>query len=214
MFVTLKISTNDTRFRSYWEYPRPINQRIRKCGKTRLCRMRGGHGMRRNALVTTLVIIGLFLSNVIVPLPTRAAPPPPPTSSTPTPPPPPKDPVVDNQSTHTPPSPDKLSPEVEKVRAQQAIESTLKKYLNYWGPRYQVAPVEVSVDGDWASGLAKWKSEARTLKAPINILAHRLPDGSWQALMPDTDGLYLQWLDAVPERLVPTAAKGQLDCRL
>jgi len=103
-----------------------------------------------------------------------------------------------------------LPPEIEQARARQTIEAVLDKYLRYWGPRYQVAPVEVAVEGDWAYGLARWRSETRILEGPIHILAHRLPDGTWQALMPGSEGLYLQWVEAVPESLMPAEEKGQL----
>jgi len=99
---------------------------------------------------------------------------------------------------------------VEEARARQAIDGVLEKYLRYWGPRYQVSPIDMTVGGEWAHGVAEWQGEARTLSGHVHILAHRLPDGTWQALMPSTDGQYLQWLDAVPETLVPASQKGQL----
>jgi murein DD-endopeptidase MepM/ murein hydrolase activator NlpD len=103
-----------------------------------------------------------------------------------------------------------LPPEAEEARARQAINATLEKYLRYWGPRYQVAPAEVKVEGAWAYGVARWQSEAKVLNGPPHVLAHRQPDGTWQALMPESDGLYLQWLDTMPESLVPAGEKGQL----
>jgi murein DD-endopeptidase MepM/ murein hydrolase activator NlpD len=115
-----------------------------------------------------------------------------------------------SQSLPTPPAPDDLPPEVEETRARQAIEAVLEKYLRYWGPRYQVALVRVRVEGEWAYGVAQWQSQARPLEEPIHILAHRSTDGIWQALMPGSDGLYLQWLDAVPESLVPAGEKRRL----
>jgi len=123
------------------------------------------------------------------PIPTGAAP----QTGTPTP--------------HEPPSPDDLSPEVEEARARQAIEAVLDKYLRYWGPRYQAAVSHVSVEGEWAHGVAEWQSEERTLQEGINLIAKRSLDGAWQALMPSAEGLYLQWLEAVPESLVPTHIK-------
>ena len=66
------------------------------------------------------------------------------------------------------------------------------------------------MEGEWAHGVAQWRSQTRTLKEPIRILAHRLPDGTWQALMPSSEGLYLQWVDAVPESLVPIGEKSRL----
>jgi len=115
-----------------------------------------------------------------------------------------------SQSLPTPPAPYDLPPEVEETRARQAIEAVLEKHLSYWGPRYQVAAVEVKVEGEWAHGVAQWESQTRTLGEPIHILAHRSADGAWQALIPSSDGLYLQWVDAVPESLVPSSKRGEL----
>jgi len=112
---------------------------------------------------------------------------------------------VASQPLLTPPSPDDVPAEAEDARARQAVEGVLEKYLRYWGPRYEVAPVEVAVEGEWAHAIAQWQSQVKTLEDPIHILAHRSQDGTWQALMPGTEGLYLQWLDAVPESLVRRA---------
>jgi len=159
----------------------------------------------RATIVGILLLIGV-LPGVHAPL-TGAAPPLP---VSPTPTSPPMGPVGAGESLHTPPSPDDLSPKVEQARARQAIEAALEKYLRYWGPRYQVAPIEVRVEGEWAHGVAKWQNQARTVSGPIHILAHRLTDGAWQALLPSTDGLYLQWLDVIPESLVPASEKSRL----
>ena len=162
----------------------------------------------------TMMVLVLILGSILPaaqPVSARAAPayaPPPPTQPAPAP--PPAGPGVAGQPLPTPPPPDDLPPEAEEARARQAIEAVLGKYLRYWGPRYQVAPVEVTIEGEWAHGVGQWQSQARTLEEPIHILAHRLPDGTWQALMPGTDGLYLQWVDAVPESLTPADEKGQL----
>lgn len=111
---------------------------------------------------------------------------------------------------HQAPSPDTIPEEVEQARARQAMESVLDKYLAYWGPRYQVAPVVVTVEGEWAHGVAEWRSQARTLSEPIHVLAHRLPDGTWQALMPSSEGLYLQWVSSRPLNLAPAEQKSRL----
>lgn len=108
--------------------------------------------------------------------------PPPPTLPAPTP--SPGGPDIAGRPLPTPPSPGDLPADVEEARARQAIEAVLERY---WGPRYQVAPVEVTLEGEWAHGVAKWRSQTRTLKEPIHILAHRLPDGTWQALEPKPD---------------------------
>lgn len=164
--------------------------------------------MKGTILLNTSILVVLLSVSIIPtvqPLPSRADPPLP-TSPTPT---PPVEPQI-GHPTYTPPSPVALPPEVEESRARQAIEAALAKYLRYRGPRYQVAPIEVAVEGEWAHGVAPWQSEAKTLSGPIHILAHRSADGTWQALLPGSDELYIHWIDAVPESLVPAGEKSQL----
>jgi hypothetical protein len=172
----------------------------------------------RIVLACILVAVAIWPMG-IQPQATQAAPvhtpqtPTPPTPPTPTPIPPPPSLTGEgaaDQAPHTPPSSGNLPPEVDQARARQAMEAVLAKYLRYWGPRYQVAPVEVAVEGEWAYGVAQWQSEAKTVSGPIHILAHRSADGTWQALLPGSDGLYRQWVDAVPESLVPAGEKSQL----
>ena len=117
-----------------------------------------------------------------------------------------------DQQTHTPPMPGEVPvlPEVEKENARHAMEAVINKYNAYWGPRYQLSIERVKVEGEWAYGVAQWQSEFKMLEEPIYVLAHRSPDGTWQALMPDTNGLYIQWLDAIPESLIPGREKSQL----
>ncbi|WP_347243123.1 hypothetical protein, partial [Thermogutta sp.] len=150
--------------------------------------------MKKSSLFTAIIIASLVLGNllsIVSAVPGSVAPPLP---ITPTPTTVPVTPIGRNQGIAAPPTPGESRPQVEQARARQAIDAVLEKYLRYWGPRYRVAPVEVAVEGEWAHGVAQWQSEARTLSGPIHILAHRLPDGTWQALLPGTDGLYLQWL--------------------
>ena len=109
-----------------------------------------------------------------------------------------------------PPAPDQLPASVERARARQAVQEVLAKYLDYWGPRYRVALPQVAVEGGWAHATIAWQSEARPLEGPIHVLARRSPQGDWQALMPGSDGLYLPWVDAVPESLVPARTKDEL----
>ncbi len=116
----------------------------------------------------------------------------------------------DDQSYPTPPAPGDLPAEMEKEGARQAIESVMEKYLHYWGPRYEVAPVKVTVEDEWAHGVARWKGESRRSEGPLHILAHRLEDGTWQALMPSEEGLYLRWVKEVPESLIPVDEKDQM----
>jgi C1A family cysteine protease len=167
--------------------------------------------MKRKVLFRAMMAGILLFTNIlpiVQPLLISAAPPPPPISPTPTL--PPVGPNLTGPQPHTPPSPGNFPPEVEQARARQAIQATLDKYLRYWGLRYQVAPVEVAVQDGWAHGVAEWQSETKALEGPIHILAHRLSDGTWQALMPGSGGAYLQWLDTMPERLMPVSEKSQL----
>jgi murein DD-endopeptidase MepM/ murein hydrolase activator NlpD len=165
--------------------------------------------MKKTFLLTAITLASLMLNNLFFitsTIPGNAAPPPP----TPTPITTPIAPTGIGQGNPVPPIPGEMPAQVEQARARQAMEAALAKYLRYWGPRYQVAPVEVTVESEWAHGVAKWQGQAKTLNGPIHILAHRLPDGTWQALLPGTDGLYLQWLEAMPERLMPASEKSQL----
>ena len=162
------------------------------------------------ATLALVMILGSLLPGVrpVLPRPVSASAPLPPTPSAPTSPPAGLD--LAGESLPTPPAPGSLSHEAKEARARQAIEAVLEKYLRYWGPRYQVAPVEVKVEGEWAYGVAPWQSEATVLNSPLHVLAHRLADGTWQALMPESDGLYLQWLEDVPESLVPNGERDRL----
>ena len=167
--------------------------------------------MKRNSTALSLAVaIGLLFGNALpiaqpafinAALPLPAAP---------TPSPSPVDPGAAGWPSGTPPPPDRLPSHVEEAQAREAIEAVLQKYLNYWGPRYQVAPLEVSVQGEWAVGVAQWRGAASMLSGPIHLLARRLPDGAWHALMPGDDALYLEWLDSLPETLIPAGEKAQL----
>ena len=158
------------------------------------------------SFVLTMISVVPGASPASLPMASDYAPPPP---TEPTPIPTGAAPQTGTPTPHEPPSPDDLSPEVEETRARQAIEAVLDKYLRYWGPRYQAALSDVAVEGEWAHGVAEWQSEERTLQKGINLIAKRSLDGAWQALMPSAEGLYLQWLEAVPESLVPAPEKSQ-----
>lgn len=120
---------------------------------------------------------------------------------------PPAEPESADEPPLLPPAPGNLPCEVEEARAREAIEGVLDKHLDYWGPRYEIAPIIVTVEDEWAHGEGQWRSQSRVLEEPINILAHRSVDGSWRALMPSSEGLYPQWLNAVPESLVSAEEK-------
>lgn len=169
--------------------------------------------MQKNVVVTFSVVVSL-LASLFLPLLSstdsiQAAPPLPPTS---TPTRPPANPDETGQPSHTLPTPNgsPYLPDVEVNRAKTAMEGVLQKYLDYWGPRYQTAPLKISVDGEWAHGVAEWTGDAALLKEPLHILARRLPNGTWQALMPGTDGAFLQWLATVPTTFLATSEREQL----
>jgi len=169
----------------------------------------------RKPLAVTMIIVLLLSSLPVMPpasvrsalahAPTLPEPPTPPVT-----PPLPAEPGAEGEAMPTPPPPGNLPPEMEKERARQAIEAVLEKYLNYWGPRYQAAPVEVAVEGEWAHGAAEWRGTASTVDGPLHVLARRDESGAWQALMPSEEGLYLQWVEEMPERLVPTRERNLL----
>ncbi|MCL4264745.1 MAG: hypothetical protein KJ069_16095 [Anaerolineae bacterium] len=73
-----------------------------------------------------------------------------------------------------PPTPGNLLPEMERARAQAAMEEVLAKFMEYYGPRYQLALGEVAIEGEWAYSAAQWQSEAQLVADPLHILAHRL----------------------------------------
>ncbi|MBN1315896.1 MAG: C1 family peptidase, partial [Anaerolineales bacterium] len=158
----------------------------------------------------TLLFIGILLLGLLLAIkaaPSGAAPP---LANTPTPAVSTPEQTIAVRSLFVPPNPAGLTLEEQESRARQAIEDVLEKYLRYWGPRYQVDPVKVIVQGEWAYGIARWRSQAAALDAPIHILAHRLEDGTWQALMPGGDGQYLQWVDAITGDLLLPGEKDEL----
>ncbi|MDX9953134.1 MAG: Ig-like domain-containing protein [Anaerolineae bacterium] len=164
---------------------------------------------RFNLVMAVVLFLSSFLPGGAIGLPRTAYAydPPPPAIGFQT----PNDRAINDTSTATStPTPGDLSPTAEQMRVQQAMEMTLAKYLDYWGPRYQVAPVEVRVIGDWAHGVAAWQSQERTFKTSINLLAHRLHDGQWQVVMPDNEEVFLQWVTAAPGQLLSASVKSQL----
>jgi len=132
----------------------------------------------------------------------------PPTISTPLP--ASEEPEAGSEPSHALPLPGDLPPEVEEARARQAMEAVLEKYLQHFAPDREAGPIEVTLDGDWAYGVAPSQGRVDAFGGPTHILAHRLPQGLWQALMPSEEGLYLQWVDAMPERLISGGDKVQL----
>jgi C1A family cysteine protease/putative hemolysin len=98
----------------------------------------------------------------------------------------------------------------EEARARQVIEAVLEKYLRYNGAGDEVISIEVAIEDKWACGVGTWQSEAKTVQGAIYVLAHCSKDGVWQALMPGREGLYLRWLEEVPETLVSSELKQQM----
>lgn len=118
--------------------------------------------------------------------------------------------AVSGDVVSSPPSPGDLPLQMEEQRARQAIEATLHKGLDYWGPRYQVGALEVTLEGEWAYGVAEWQGEDKPMDGSIQLLARRNESGAWQALLPSEEGMYLEWVEQVPERLVPADEKSKL----
>jgi hypothetical protein len=102
------------------------------------------------------------------------------------------------------------------VRARQAIQATLTKYAQGASPPLQWQMSAFEVERNWARALVLVAAGDSADGAgmgtiELHVLARRLPDSeAWQALMPDVDGLYLDWLAAAPESLVPAAEKARL----
>ncbi len=117
---------------------------------------------------------------------------------------------ANSASQPTPPAPGALSPAMEKLRAQEAIKIALTKYLEHAKQPYQDNPDEVVIEGDWGYRTISTQSEGQPTNKSLTILAHRLPSGEWQALLPQDNEGYLQWLNSVPETLVARNAKEQI----
>ena len=156
------------------------------------------------ATMALVLILGSASSGVCPAFPHTASAysPPPPALPAPTPPSAGSD--VADQPLPTPPSPDDLAPEMEQARVRQAAQAVLDKYAEYYGPRYQMDLMEVAVEGGWAYAVAQPETGSGET---LHLLAHRGADGVWQALMPSGDGLYLRWVDAVPESLLSPTEK-------
>ncbi|MGC9398109.1 MAG: C1 family peptidase [Anaerolineae bacterium] len=114
------------------------------------------------------------------------------------------------QSAPAPPSPEDIPKEVQEARAREAMEAVLNKYLDHLGARYRAMLREVAVDGAWAHGVAAWQSEATVTEGPLHLLARRDEQGTWQALLPSEEGLFPQWVEAVPENFVAMHIKKAL----
>lgn len=105
------------------------------------------------------------------------------------------------------PTPGSLPEEMEAERAKEAMEATLSKFLYSLGSRYDAYLAVVKVEGEWGYGVAEWSSDEKQFDEPIYLLAHRLPDYSWQALIPSVEDLFPRWLETLPPSLLPEAVK-------
>lgn len=154
-------------------------------------------------LVDSFVLVCLLFS-VTNPISIHAAPPPPTDPA----------PLIEPQGQSTAPTQPAPSAPVadafEEQRAKMAMEMALDKYLETLGPRYTTGVIEVSLDGDWALGVAQWKGNARTFNGPLNILAHRQHDGSWMAMLPNVSEEFTRMVENVPFELVPIDIKDEL----
>lgn len=89
------------------------------------------------------------------------------------------------------------------------MEATFQKHLLSLGPNYSGRLIQVELEGEWAHGVVILSQNQITQRS-LHILGHRLPDGTWQALMPQETDLYTRWLEAIPLTLIDQAAKSRL----
>ena len=111
-----------------------------------------------------------------------------------------------NIENFTPPDPG----DFEEERAREAIEKAIQKLTASWGPRYQLNPVEISINGDWAIGSASWKSDEKIFDKPVTVIAKRFTDGKWFAMTPDRSDEFSEMLMEVPDQLLSEKEKDDL----
>ncbi|MBN1991591.1 MAG: pre-peptidase C-terminal domain-containing protein [Anaerolineae bacterium] len=168
--------------------------------------------------LVSLLCIVVILTNSLIPGIFRPMPAfaeaPPPVSPTPTAQPPDLTGAGENFSAQAAPTPapGQLPPKAEVARARQVMETALAKYRDYYGPRLFLELTGLKIEGDWAHAIAVVEDRAGTTALPpeLHLLAQRLPGGEWQALLPDGDEVYRQWLADAPEKLISTTEKAQL----
>lgn len=155
----------------------------------------------RNSINAFVLFILLVTS--LFPTQTTAAPPPPnekPETSFPA------NGIRLNEVNNTPPDPSNF----EEERAREAIESALQKLTASWGPRYQLNPVEITINGEWAIGSASWKSDEKIFDKPVTVIAKRFTDGKWFAMTPDRSDEFSEMLMEVPDQLLSEKEKDDL----
>ncbi|MCZ7673291.1 MAG: hypothetical protein M5U34_42350 [Chloroflexi bacterium] len=81
------------------------------------------------------------------------------------------------------------------VQVQDAIASVLSNYPT-------ASLTDIKIDGQWAYGIVKLADTNEFF-----ALAHLLPNGVWQVALPDNGTIYTQWLDTLPENLIPLTEK-------
>jgi uncharacterized repeat protein (TIGR01451 family) len=146
------------------------------------------------AILTTLIFLTLMLS-------VGAAPAEPiPNLPTPT----PEAESSNDALVHLPPLPDELPPEAELERAHRAIAHALEKHLDAWGINVQVELIDVRMEGSWAYGRFSWDNDE------IYVLAQRFENGVWQAVTPDSEDVFLDWTELLPDTLISNEGKRQL----
>ncbi len=158
------------------------------------------------SIFTIFIILTNTLIPILGPVYVRAEAPPPPTAPILTPSPADQTGASGLSIQSLPaPGPNTLPSEAEEIRARQAMDIALAKYRDYYGPRSRLDITNFGLEDGWAYAVVTSDNQAK-----LHLLAKRLPDGSWQVLLPDGDNLYLQWIEAMPESLVSAGDKEQL----
>jgi hypothetical protein len=87
-----------------------------------------------------------------------------------------------------------------------AMEATIQAHYEALGLESNYSLTDITIDGQWASGKAILRFQDVYGEMVSYLLAQRLPNGAWQALLPDgseNDELYNHWLNHVPQEILP-----------
>ncbi|MBN1889051.1 MAG: hypothetical protein JW850_13740, partial [Thermoflexales bacterium] len=96
--------------------------------------------------------------------------------------------------------------DAEQFHVREAMESALVKYVDSSGPNAQVKLGEVKVEDHWAYGVVEPQDGEETEGELGHVIAHLLPDGTWQVVASDDSEMHPQWfIEAAPRGLVSSS---------